>query len=162
MRQVSLASLCCLSFLLCCDLRGGQARAGDNAAEQAGNKPVEMTPYTETISGTSIRFEMVPIPGGTFLMGSPADESGRSNDEGPQHQVSIRPFWMGKLEVTWDEYDQFAFNQGIVSNPIQGSPQQKGAADAVTRPTPPYADESFGYGKGRQPAISMTHHAALE
>jgi len=32
----------------------------------------------------------------------------------------------------------------------------------VTRPTPPYADESFGYGKGRLPAISITHHAAIE
>jgi formylglycine-generating enzyme required for sulfatase activity len=32
----------------------------------------------------------------------------------------------------------------------------------VTRPTPPYGDESFGYGKGKQPAINMTWHAAME
>jgi hypothetical protein len=35
-------------------------------------------------------------------------------------------------------------------------------ADAVTHPTAPYADESFGYGKGRQPVISIQHHAAME
>ena len=34
--------------------------------------------------------------------------------------------------------------------------------DALTRPTPPYADESFGFGKGKQPLISVGHHAAME
>ena len=38
---------------------------------------------------------MVAIPGGTFLMGSPADEKGRNDDEGPQHPVTLKPFWMG-------------------------------------------------------------------
>jgi len=105
---------------------------------------------------------MVPIAGGSFLMGSPVDEPGHSPDESPQHQVTIRPFWMGRFEVTWDEYDQFAFKQQIINERALGGPQQKGVADALTRPTPPYADESFGYGKGRQPAISMTYHAAME
>jgi formylglycine-generating enzyme required for sulfatase activity len=121
-----------------------------------------MAPYFETIPGTNIKFEMAPIPGGTFTMGSPPAEPGRSADEGPERRVTIRPFWMGRFEVTWDEYDRFAFNQGIAGNRVQGGAHQKGLADAVTRPTPPYADESFGYGKGRQPAISMTHHAAME
>jgi len=105
---------------------------------------------------------MVPIAGGTFLMGSAADEPGQSPDESPQHQVTIRSFWMGRFEVTWDEFDQFAFKQQIINERALRGPQQKGAADALTRPTPPYADESFGYGKGRQPAISMTYHAAME
>ncbi|HKP85473.1 MAG TPA: formylglycine-generating enzyme family protein [Blastocatellia bacterium] len=130
--------------------------------KQSSQKTVEMAAYFETIPGANIKFEMAPIPGGTFLMGSPPDESGRSNDETPLHQVTINPFWMGRFEVTWDEYDLFAFNQRIKGNQSQPTAQQKGQADAVTRPTPPYADESFGYGKGRQPAISMTHHAAME
>ena len=70
----------------------------------------EMKPYVETIPGTDIKFEMVPIPGGTFVMGRPPSEAKRSEDEGPQHPVKIAPFWMGKYEVTWDEYDQFAFS----------------------------------------------------
>jgi len=45
--------------------------------------------------------ELVPIPGGTFLMGSPESETGRYPQEGPQTQVKLtRPFWMGKYAVT--------------------------------------------------------------
>ena len=119
--------------------------------------PAELKPYVETIPGSEVKFEMVFIPGGTFTMGSPAGEAGRGEDEGPQHEVTIRPFWMGKTEVTWDEYDLFAFAQNLKKEPAD-----TGAADAVTRPTPPYADETFGFGRGHQPAISITHHAAME
>jgi formylglycine-generating enzyme required for sulfatase activity len=48
---------------------------------------------------------MVFIPPGTFLMGSPTNEVERNNDEGPQTAVTIsRGFWMGKYEVTQGEY----------------------------------------------------------
>ena len=40
-----------------------------------------MVPYTQKIPGTEQVFQMVPIPGGTFLLGSPDTESGRSADE---------------------------------------------------------------------------------
>ena len=50
--------------------------------------------------------EMVVVPAGSFLMGSPASEPGRSDDEGPQHLVTIaNPFAVGKFEVTFDEWD---------------------------------------------------------
>jgi formylglycine-generating enzyme required for sulfatase activity len=114
--------------------------------------------YVETIPDTKVRFEMVPIPAGTFLMGSPADEPGRGADEGPQVKVSIRAFWMGKFEVTWNEYDLFAVARRGDAPP----PPVPAGADAITQPTPPYADESFGYGKGRQPVLSVFHHAAME
>ena len=103
--------------------------------------------YTETIPGTSVTFEMVAIRGGTFVMGSAADERGRGGDEGPAHEVRIAPFWMERTEATWNEYDAFAFAQAIAragggaSAPLTG-------ADAITKPTPPYADESFGYEDG--------------
>jgi formylglycine-generating enzyme required for sulfatase activity len=48
---------------------------------------------------------MVVIPGGTFMMGSPADEEHRSSSEGPQHRVTIAPFAMGKTEVTFAQWD---------------------------------------------------------
>jgi len=131
---------------------------------QSGETPAEMKPYIETIPGAKVTFEMVPIPGGAFLMGSPDSEPNRSSDEGPQHQVTVGAFWMGKTEVTWDEYDLFAFGQDIEKKQPINAPgeQSKGAPDALTHPTPPYADETFGYGKGRQPVISITHHAAME
>ena len=127
----------------------------------------EMKPYVETIPGTDVKFEMLPISGGTFSMGSPASEPTRRADEGPQHEVTIGPFWMGKTEVTWDEYDLFAFSQDIKRKKQQGvdvtqQPAREKAADAITRPTPPYADETFGLGRHGQPVICITHHAAME
>ena len=65
----------------------------------------EMKVYSQKIRNTEISFSMVPIPGGEFLMGSPAGEVGRLDDEGPQHKVKLEPFWMGKTEVTWDEFE---------------------------------------------------------
>jgi formylglycine-generating enzyme required for sulfatase activity len=96
-------------------------------------------------------------------MGSPANEPGRSDDEGPAHSVRIAPFWMARTETTWDEYDVFAFAQSIAGASRTGAaaPALAGA-DAVTRPSPPYGDESFGFGKGRQPVINIQHHAAME
>jgi formylglycine-generating enzyme required for sulfatase activity len=139
------------------------------AAPQEPSPPAtaEMKPYKETVPGTEVTFEMVPIPGGEYIMGSPAEEAKRGEDEGPQHSVKIAPFWMGKFEVTWDEYDQFAFSLDLkkkkrdgVDPTQQRESEQK--ADAITRPTPPYADETFGFGRKGQPVICITHHAAME
>lgn len=50
--------------------------------------------------------EMVVIPAGGFTMGSPDNELGHINDEGPQHDVTIaRPFAVGRFAVTFDEWD---------------------------------------------------------
>ena len=47
-----------------------------------------------------VSLEMVKIPGGRFLMGSPETEAERHNDEGPQHYVDVPEFFMGKYAVT--------------------------------------------------------------
>ncbi|MGE3989901.1 MAG: SUMF1/EgtB/PvdO family nonheme iron enzyme [Pseudorhodoplanes sp.] len=50
--------------------------------------------------------EMVVVSAGSFAMGSPASEKGRSTDEGPQHRVAFaRPFAVGKFAVTFDQWD---------------------------------------------------------
>ena len=117
-------------------------------------------PYTETIPDTGVSFDMVPIPAGSFTMGSPESEAGRQPDEGPQHTVKLPAFYMGKLEVTWNEFDQFAFSLDLQRKRKTGLQILKEGADAVTRPTPPYADESWGWGKEKQPVIGITHNAA--
>ena len=113
-------------------------------------KSADMQPLKTLIPGTDVFFEMLPIPGGEFQMGST-----NSKIESPQHKVKIDPFWMGKFEVTWDEYRLFMF-------PDQAR-ETKGAdpnVDAVSRPTKPYVEMSFGMGLNGYPAISMTQHAA--
>ncbi len=122
----------------------------------------EMEKYTEVIPGTSASFTMVPIPGGQFTMGSSAAESGHQPDESPRHQVLLDPFWMEQCEVTWNEFELFMYpNEERKSRQFLGySAALDKEADAVTRPTSPYVEMSFGMGKDGYPAISMTQHAA--
>lgn len=55
--------------------------------------------------GKGVTMKLVLVPAGKFLMGSPADEKGRNDNEGPQHEVTIsRPFFMGVYEVTLKQY----------------------------------------------------------
>ena len=147
----------------------GQVMAADGSskptlkiADAYARSESEMKPYTDRISDSEATFELVPIRGGTFKMGSPDSEPGRLEDEGPVHEVKIAPFWMGKFEVTWDEYEVFMFSLDVARRKIVG--KQPGEldklADGVTRPTKPYTDMSFGMGKGRYPAICMTQLAA--
>lgn len=60
--------------------------------------------------------EMVLIPAGTFMMGSPSNEQDRDSDEGPQHQVTLtQSFYLGKYEVT-----QAQWRAVMGSNPASG------------------------------------------
>ncbi|MCU0706714.1 MAG: formylglycine-generating enzyme family protein [Pirellula sp.] len=126
-----------------------------------------MVPYTQKVDSSDIAFEMIPIPGGEVVMGSPDDEAQRSEDEGPQFTVTIPAMWVGKTEVTWAEYKTFMkcydiykrlSRQGIrkVTNIDE--------ADALTVPTPLY-EPSHTYEHGdnpAQPAVTMTQFAAKQ
>lgn len=122
----------------------------------------EMKPYVQQLRDMDVKFEMLPIPGGEFVMGSPDSEKDRNEDEGPQHKVKVAPFWMGKCEVTWDEYDTWRLNLDIQRRELNG--RDKDAvdkqADGVTRCTKEYMDMTFGMGHDGFPAISMTQVAA--
>ena len=54
--------------------------------------------------------EMVSIPGGKFMMGSPPDEKGRDTSESPQHKVTVQPFFMGKYSITQAQYQEVMNN----------------------------------------------------
>ncbi|MCL2932201.1 MAG: bifunctional serine/threonine-protein kinase/formylglycine-generating enzyme family protein [Trichodesmium sp. MAG_R03] len=54
--------------------------------------------------GSGIKLEMVYIPGGSFLMGSPENEEGREKNESPQHKVLLQPFYMSKYPITEEQY----------------------------------------------------------
>jgi len=58
--------------------------------------------------GNGVTLDMVAIPGGTFLMGSPATEEGYSTDESPQHWVTVQSFFMGKYPVTQAQWQAVA------------------------------------------------------
>ncbi len=122
----------------------------------------EMKAYTERIPGTKVTFDMVPIPGGKFLLGSPPGEAHRAEHEGPQIEVEVEPFWMGRCEVTWEEYELWGMGLDAAlhkETEQELSPWDR-LADTITRPTKPYSDMTFGMGKDGYPAICMTHLAA--
>jgi formylglycine-generating enzyme required for sulfatase activity len=122
----------------------------------------EMKSYTNTIPGTRVNYVMIPIQGGEFLMGSPENEPGRKPDEGPQHKVKISPFWMEQCEVTWNEYELFMYpdEEKRTRETVPTDSAGDKLADAVSHPSKPYVEMSFGMGKDGFPAISMTQHAA--
>ena len=103
--------------------------------------------------------DMAWVPPGEFMMGSPATEAGRDPNEGPQHKVKVGGFWMGKCEVTWDEYDVFWFDENFFKADDRAA--EKFGPDAVTRPTNTFVDATYGHDRESHPAICMSHHAAM-
>lgn len=84
--------------------------------------------------------EMVVLPAGEFMMGSPPGEADRHKSEGPQRKVTIaRPFAVGKYEVTFAEWDACVADGGCKHRP---------------------GDE--GWGRGRRPVIDVSWHDAKE
>jgi formylglycine-generating enzyme required for sulfatase activity len=128
----------------------------------AAATPADMQAYAEPLVHTDLTIDMLPIPGGTFVLGSPAGEADRNDDEGPQRTVEVEPFWMSRCEISWDVYDTWAEGMDMLRRDAIGfakTPRDP-LVDAVTKPTEPYTDMAFAMGKGSQPAICMTDHAA--
>ncbi len=98
-------------------------------------------PYSVTIPNTLVAYNMVPVPAGEF------DREGS--------KIRVDAFWMQAHEVTWDEYRLFMF-----ANQAGETTNRDERVDAVSRPTRPYVEMSFGMGINEFPAISMTQHAA--
>ena len=55
--------------------------------------------------GNGLGLDMIAIPAGEFVMGSPPEETGRDDDEGPQRTVTIPSFFMGRFQVTQAQYE---------------------------------------------------------
>ena len=120
-------------------------------------------PYAQEISGTSISINMVPVEGGHFTMRSPDSEAGHSDDDSRQKNVYVDSFWIGKYEITWEQYEPFS-NDLITNlqNELATIDHDFGiTADAISLPSPPYMEMSFGMGKEGYPAINMTHYSAV-
>jgi formylglycine-generating enzyme len=171
MRRVWLVALCAI-FICPLSLQAADETPGISATRPSEGPFVEtdqgyMVPYTMTIPGTEVQYEMIPVPGGTFMMGSPPSEEGRQPYEGPQFEVAVKPFWMGKCEVTWAEYKQYMALYGIFKDfqtrrirPVTDDNE----IDAVTAPTELY-DPSYTFPFGeddRLPAVTMTQYAARQ
>lgn len=126
-----------------------------------------MVPYKAQVPGSEIEFELQPIPGGKFKMGSPEKEADRKKDEGPQFEVEVEPFWMGTYEVTWDQYKRYMEMCDLFKKLMTEKLQPVNDANkdyVVTAPSNLY-DPTFTFQFGedpRQPAITMSQFAAKQ
>ena len=66
----------------------------DNSSE----KTKVQESFTQQIPDTDVSFEMISIPEGDFMMGSPESQQGRDTDEGPMKKVELDGFYMGKYD----------------------------------------------------------------
>jgi formylglycine-generating enzyme required for sulfatase activity len=100
----------------------------------------------ETIPGTTVKFELVKLPPGKVTI-----KPGR---EAEPVTAEVKNIWIGKHEVTWDEYDIFAFGLDI--------PDEKAKQEAVgkTRPSKPYAAPDYGFGHNGYPCMSVHYRSA--
>jgi formylglycine-generating enzyme required for sulfatase activity len=129
----------------------------------AATEVTEFKNFTETVPGTSASINMVAIPGGSFTIGSPEKEPFREENEGPQKKVTISPFFMAEVEVTWDQYWAFyteTMSEGRTPPSVVYANNSRPDVDAVSGPTPPFGLPDQGWGMGSRPAITMTHYAA--
>ncbi len=94
--------------------------------------------YRETIEGTLVSFEMVPVPAGSVTIDGAA--------------VKVPAFEIGRTEVTWDLYDVFALALDAKSG--------TGGVDGFARPSQPYGAPDYGWGHAGYPAISIARPAA--
>lgn len=92
--------------------------------------------------------EMVVLPAGSFVMGTPADEVGRQHDEGPQRTVTFaKPFAISRYQVTAGELDAYIRQSGVV---IKSGDERPGRWCEAGKPS---------YEQGpRQPAVCVDYH----
>jgi formylglycine-generating enzyme required for sulfatase activity len=121
------------------DFSGADLTGVDFRRANIGSVSFEGADLTGTIGLIGARFkdfdaapEMIVVPGGIFLMGSPDGEG--EDGEHPQHHVTIaRPFAVGRFAVTFDEWDAAVAATGVTHRP-----------------------DDAGWGRGRRPVIDVS------
>jgi formylglycine-generating enzyme required for sulfatase activity len=171
MSSIAIRSLLILSLMPLLASAQGEV-PGISKTKPASGRYVEtpqgyMVPYEAKIPGTDVTYTMQPIPGGKVKVGSPATEAGRQDDEGPQFEVTIEPFWIAEHEVTWAEYKQYMAMHDqfkkLYETKLRESPDPK-REDIVTAPSNLY-DPTFTFKQGadpQQPAVTMSQFAAKQ
>jgi formylglycine-generating enzyme required for sulfatase activity len=98
----------------------------DATGKQIARQPGTATYFTEDL-GNGITLDMVQIPGGTFKMGSSEGEKMASDDEFPQHTVTVKEFWMGKFAITQEQWKTIARQPQIKTDLKEDPSNFKGA-----------------------------------
>lgn len=181
-KSIHFSVLLTVIFLSCATVStqtpAGSEQTDPNEMSDSVYLSEEFTVMTESIPGESESIELIPVPGGTFMMGAGESENG--------HSVQVDSFWISKYEITWNQYNLFA-NESVenirrelyqvfygvdieadaISSPtltedvLELLREADIPADVISTPSPAYGDLTLGMGADGYPAINMTHYAAV-
>jgi len=101
----------------------------------------KLAPFTQTLPGSVVKIDMIPIPGGTVKIGG--------------KMVTVKPFWMAKTETPWEAYDVFLKS----GPPSPAYDQTDFPEDAIARPSHSYILPDLGWGHDGYPVINASHIA---
>jgi formylglycine-generating enzyme required for sulfatase activity len=135
---------------------------GYGAETQTPPPDGKFTNYVQKMPGSTVTFAMVAIPGGTISLGAPTEEPGRDTNDLPRRIVTVKPFWMGRCEVAWEEYLPFVFYDSSEILRNEHKLEGKIDRDGISHPTPPYGSVYRGLGEKGHPALGMGLPAAYE
>ncbi|MEM6690633.1 MAG: SUMF1/EgtB/PvdO family nonheme iron enzyme, partial [Planctomycetota bacterium] len=166
-RSLCIGWLVCFSGWVAADSPGISETKPDSGPSVELEDGKYMVSYQQRIPGTDLTIEMIPIPGGSFLMGSPSDVENHKPDEWPQFEVKAEPMWVARTEINWIQYRQYMnLYPAFKKFEVQGIRKLNAAnkVDAVTAPTELYdPGYTFEYGdRYEQAAVSMTQYAAQQ
>src|SRR5687767_47591 len=99
-----------------------------SAAQSPAAPEEKLEPYAETLPGSVVKVQMVPIPGGAIQIGSKT--------------VTVKPFWMARTETPWEAFDAFTAS----GPPSPAYDQTEYPADAIARPSKSYILPDLGWG----------------
>jgi formylglycine-generating enzyme required for sulfatase activity len=111
--------------------------------------------YVETLNESgAIHLDLLHIPAGCFLMGSPAHEQDRSDNEGPQHEVELGEFFLGRTPITqaqWREVAQWQPSPGDDPWPIALDPDPVARLNGAKR-----------FNGDQRPVVNVSWYDAME
>jgi formylglycine-generating enzyme required for sulfatase activity len=183
--RIPFVLLSCTLFFLSCG-SSEPANAPDHNLSGSGSEPAGQTktsqnsdfaPYIDEIPESDESLEMVPVPGGSFYMWDAEKNS--------KHEVEVDSFWIGKFEITWNQYNLFTeesledirrqlylvmYDVDIESDALSSPSltrevlellrEAEVPSDVISKPSPSYGDMTGGMGFDEYPAINMTQFAA--
>lgn len=149
-------SLLAASLCLCATAQSGKPKPGAKPAPKPAAAPSAISPatsglkpFTQTIDGTVVKMDMMPVPGGAISLPAVAGQV-------PAAKVTLKPFWISKLEITWDRFDPWAFPNTGAGNPSGVA----AGVQAISRPSRPYVPADLGWGHNNMPVINITYLTA--
>ncbi len=148
-----------------CTSAGSVGAAQVQQAQQAWAQHLGRKVLESVDLGEGVTMDLVLIPPGAFIMGSPASQESMGRDEGPVHTVELtRPFWMGKYEVTRGQFRLFALAEHYRTDAEKDRKGEWGCIedDEALHHGPEFTWQNTGFPQTDQhPVVNVSYNDAI-